>query len=120
VKDNKSEKGMTLVEVIISIVILMIVTVPLYSFLGTMGTASKVHDLHIAYALLRGETAIMYKKHALPEKDLSVNIDGVDYTISCSEDSKDQGLVSWSMKVKKGNKSITGIKGLLYVPSRQN
>lgn len=112
----KSEEGMTLLEVLVGIVILMVIAVPLLSFTITAANTSKVNDLHIAYALLRGESEIMYQKQVVPSKNLSVNIGGIVYLLSCSTDNKDSDVVSWSMNVKKINKFIAGTKGLLYEP----
>ena len=107
---------MTLLEVLVGIVILMIIAVPLLSFTITAANSSKTNDQRIAYALLRGETEIMYKKCIVPSQDLSMNINGIVYSLSCRTDNKDGDIVSWSMKVKKNKKIIAGINGLLYEP----
>jgi Tfp pilus assembly protein PilV len=86
IRTIKSAEGMTLLEVLVGIVILMIIAVPLLSFTITAAKASKTDDQRIAYALLRGEAEIMYKKRIVPSRGLSVDIKGIKYSLSCTTD----------------------------------
>jgi len=116
IESIKNSKGMTLIEVLVGIAILMVAVIPLLGFYTRISHSARVQNNRIAYALLRGETEIMYKKHQLPDHERSIMIDGMTYKISCDVAKTAGNLVEWSMKVGKGSKDIAAISGLLYSP----
>ena len=107
---------MTLIEVIAGIAILMVVAIPLLNMYTKIGSSSKVNDLRIAYALMRGETEKMYKTHTVSMAEQSVNIEGTSYSLTCTIESRNGDMVSWTMKTRKGRKTVAILNGLLYSP----
>lgn len=107
---------MTLLEVMISIVILMVVAFPILNIYIKITNASNINDLRIAYAFIRGEVGIIYKTNNVSESVRSMHINDVDYFLSCSIKGRDGDMVLWSVEVKKSKKVIAGIQGVVYAP----
>jgi hypothetical protein len=117
VNRRMTDSGVTLVEALIGLVVFMCLIVPLIRFAGSSAEASRVKDLKIASALLRGECAVMYKNQKMPVLQRIVTIDKSSYEISFASVS-DSILADWSMSVKRDGKPIADVRGLLYVGTK--
>ena len=110
----KTSSGMTLAEVLVGFCILMIAAVPLLSLYLRMAHSETVQDERVAYALLRGETEIMYQKNKLPESEKTFSMNGKSYRLCCNVTKKDGKLTEWALNVDRGKKEIARLSGLLY------
>lgn len=112
---GRLERGVTLVEVLIGLVVFVGIALPLFQFQARLGNTGQVRDLYAAYALLRGESQVLYANGELPPASREVALNGIGYVVRCTHE-RDSQVVSWTMSVEKGEKRIAGITGLLYAP----
>jgi hypothetical protein len=114
-KRLNSNRGLTLVEALIGLFIFVSIFLPLFRFAGPTANSSKVKDLKIACAILRGECEIMYKNHETPPKKRKVVIDKSTYDVEF-DSKRDSMIVDWTLRVKRAGKQIAGLHGFLYEP----
>lgn len=108
--------GFTLIEVLIGLTIFLGITIPLIRYLTMLTIATTIKDQKNAYAILRGECAVMYKNQKFPQPSRIISIDNRVYEITCVAE-KESILVDWTMSVKKEGKAIAALHGLLYIPT---
>ncbi len=118
-KRNGTTGGFTLIEVLIGLTIFLGITIPLIRYLAMLSVATTVKDQKNAYAILRGECALMYKNQKLPEPLQVIKIDNRVYEVVFTGE-KESILLNWSMSVKRTGKSIAAVHGLIYVPNEKD
>ncbi len=112
---ERRERGLTLVESVVGLVVFVVVVIPVMQFAGRLATSSKGADLQAAYAILKGECDVIYGVRRLPmPQEREIAVDGRQYILKCAHH-PDTGLVSWTMAVRKDEKTIAGMSGLVYV-----
>jgi hypothetical protein len=107
--------GFTILETLIGLFIFLGIALPIIRHAGFSSAEAEIKDRRIAYALLRGECAVMYRNQELPAPKRFLTVGKSVYEISCTAE-KDSILMSWSMVVGRAGKSIASVHGLLYVP----
>lgn len=114
-KAHSRNSGYSLVEVMIGMSIFLVVIIPLLTYSTKTAFNTKASDLQIAYALLKGESDVIYSNNSLPppEQEIKVGVRTYKICFHCTQDSL---VTTWDLKVKKKNKTIAKIKGLSYIP----
>jgi len=112
---RRTPSGMTLVETIIAMVILISVILPLLYFGTKAAYNTGIEEMQEAYTLLNGECSIIYSKHLLPKNNKKIAVGGRIYTMIC-ETKRDSSLVYWTLTIKAGPREIGPIKGIAFIP----
>ncbi len=116
---SDSNSGMTLLEVLIALLIFVGILLPLLRFVGPTANSSKVKDRKVAYAILKGESEVLYRNRMLPERQSQVCVDNTTYDV-LFDSHTDSMMVDWTLSVNRQGKYLAGLHGLLYAPVKRN